>query len=202
MINHTYKCIQVHIPKTAGITIRSLFYPNFNIDKHTDKYMHIKPNHSDYRKYWNEYFTFTFIRNPWERLVSCYNFCFVKKTGSLINKLIPERYPTFEDFVDNITSEQLFRSQRFHPQLWWMQNQENKEYYAYDFIGFVENIEHDVSCLIKRLGLKKQEVPNLNHYTKKSYIDYYVKPSMVDKVAQIYSQDIDFFNYTFEGLKK
>jgi len=65
-----YRCIYYHIPKTAGLSVcQGLFG-------------HHGPGHIDARTYrlifgrahFEKYFRFTFVRNPWDRLVSAYHF--------------------------------------------------------------------------------------------------------------------------------
>lgn len=201
MINHEKRFIQVHIPKTAGISVRSLFIPNFDIKLHTDRYMHLKPFHPSYREHWDNYFTFTFVRNPWERMVSCYEFCFKKPTGEIINRIIPQRWPTFESFIKNIGRGQLFESSRFQPQLWWFTNIKTGEWFKYDFIGRVEHLETGILRLVEQFDLNIHQIPQLNTNVTKNYADYYTSADMIEKVRWLYEEDVDYFGYKFEDLK-
>lgn len=64
------KCIFVHIPKTAGISISRSIFGNLG------------GGHTKIRDYelifsakdFNNYFKFTFVRNPWDRIFSAYRF--------------------------------------------------------------------------------------------------------------------------------
>jgi len=197
MINHRLKCIQVHIPKTAGISIRSLFFPNFDINKNTDKNMHIKPFHPYYKPYWNEYFTFIFVRNPWERIISCYNFCFTKPTGDILNRTIPQKYPTFDEFVIAASREMLRHSQRFEPMFHWFDND-----LKYDFVGRTEELVKGMIFISNKLDLGLNAIPKLNTGNVTNYYKYYEgKPELVDKVYKLYKEDIDYFGYKFEDLR-
>ena len=77
MINHEYKCIFIHIHKTAGGAI----WPAFNYNPHKDLHnlsiggIHhtaemTKEGYGE--KIWNDYFKFTIVRSPWGKKVGSY----------------------------------------------------------------------------------------------------------------------------------
>ena len=65
MIFHRYRCLSVHIPKTGGNSINRVFGIGWQ-------------DHKDLARYREErfraYFKFAVVRNPWERLLSDYNY--------------------------------------------------------------------------------------------------------------------------------
>ena len=95
---HYYKCIFVHIPKNAGISVSyTLFGNTGGSHRKLIDYERVFG-----RRIVKKYFKFAFIRNPWDRLVSTYFF--------LINGGLTERdkkwtqknisaYNDFSDFV-------------------------------------------------------------------------------------------------------
>ena len=68
MIIPNKKSIFVHINKTGGSSVEHAFgvYPD---DQHNTAKEYIKELSS--RK-WSTHFTFSFVRNPWDRIVSWY----------------------------------------------------------------------------------------------------------------------------------
>ena len=71
MINHEYKFIFIHIPKCAGISVGRTLCDLVGEDK--SKYEGFKIHHDEFdEKIWKEYFVFTFLRNPQDRLYSQY----------------------------------------------------------------------------------------------------------------------------------
>ncbi|MFP4354891.1 MAG: sulfotransferase family 2 domain-containing protein [Phycisphaerae bacterium] len=71
-----YRCIFVHIPKAAGVSVCQTLFGNLAGGHDTiEKYQKVF-SWSDYKRY----FKFTFVRNPWDRLASAYRF--LRKGGS------------------------------------------------------------------------------------------------------------------------
>lgn len=72
MISHHHKCIFIHVQRTGGTTIERWLQgeDQWNI-KHNWK--HVTSNFAKerlYSEYWNEYFKFAFVRNPYEHVLS------------------------------------------------------------------------------------------------------------------------------------
>ena len=122
MISHKHKFIFIHIPKCGGTSIEHSLLKNENVTKITDDvkqkyriyYTHggVDVQHrkidqfKDVRE--KDYFTFTFVRNPWERFLSEY--FYIIKSENLWHRSQPNRksgwtkefqetFPTFKDFV-------------------------------------------------------------------------------------------------------
>ena len=72
MVSNKHKCIFVHIIKTGGTSIDKLFRGRTG-HKFAKNYKKDVGN-----KKWNNYFKFTFVRNPWDKMVSQY-FLYTKK---------------------------------------------------------------------------------------------------------------------------
>ena len=79
MINHEHKFIFIHIPKCAGMsigkTLTELTKPKDDEPHYGTKwnYSGFKIHHDEFdEKIWKEYFVFTFIRDPIDRLLSQY----------------------------------------------------------------------------------------------------------------------------------
>jgi len=64
-----------------------------------------------------------------------------------------------------------------------------------DFVGRFENFENDWNKVCKQLGIKKK-LPHLNKSEHKNYRIYY-NEELIEKVEELYKEDIEFFNYNF-----
>ncbi len=193
LVSKDLKCIQIHIPKTAGVSIRKALF-----NKEPDKFMHWYPSHPEYKKYIKDFFTFTFVRNPWDRIVSCYEFCFIKSNSAVYKDIT--KYENFESFLLNINLNHILNSQRFEPQMNWIRKS-NGIVYDINYYGFFEKIEEDFKEICKKLHIKKPHLDVLNKNNKrkhKDYREYYTNDKLVDIVYTMYKEEIDFFNYSFE----
>src|SRR3954465_5712000 len=64
-----YKCIFIHIPKTAGVSISKSLFGNYTDHANIDWYL----KHYEKRTV-EQYYKVAFVRNPWDRLYSAYVF--------------------------------------------------------------------------------------------------------------------------------
>ena len=68
-------CIFIHIPKCAGVSVSKALFGNLAGGHSRVVDYQLVFNSNEY----SNYFKFTFVRNPWDRLVSA--FFFLKKGG-------------------------------------------------------------------------------------------------------------------------
>ena len=72
MINHKKKFIFIHIPKTAGHSIDTMFLDLGLVDEELWHFTSLEIIKKFDRKMWDEYFSFSIVRNPWSRFLSEY----------------------------------------------------------------------------------------------------------------------------------
>ena len=146
---------------------------------------------------------FTIVRNPWDRLVSAYEFV---RAGaglngpSVVQVAHAERYQTkafasFERFVEEYlnTHDPLGMDGVFRPQTYYALN--NAGDAPFSHIGRFENISETASWLSETLG-RDIALPHFNATLRNDYRTYYT-PHLRDLVARIYARDIAAFNYDF-----
>ena len=148
-------------------------------------------------KYAN-YLRFCFVRNPWARLYSSYNYAQKMAARGVIKgdqvRQICQEQPELpcERFVLDFMSEDIVRgSGHFRPQMRWVAQA------APQFIGRVEQMASDTAFLCRALGVPVQELPHTNRSGGSNYLNVYT-PEMVDKVRSLYSRDITALGYSFE----
>src|SRR5699024_5979694 len=146
-----HKCIFVHIPKTGGISVnRALFGGRGGGHKTIRHYKQIFGVFT-----LREYYSFTFVRNPYSRLVSAYNFLieggYGAKDKSWSEKNIIQ-YESFREFVKKwLDRENIYKKNHFVPQSHYVCNQ-NFEIEV-DFIGRFENINEDFQKVCNELHI-------------------------------------------------
>lgn len=202
---HERKIAFVHVPKTAGTSVFNYFefkknvrslhkcFCNYTVSLTllTLHQMHDLINIQNYYK-------FAFVRNPWDRLVSKFNFDLQQNKAS-----IKPFYHNgnFDDFIKKLSDNfnfilQLkptqFISCHFLPQTNFVFSKKIK----LDFLGRFENFDQDISKLAEKFNIKK-EIKHENKTKHKPY-DLYYNNKTRDIVEKLYKEDIKNFGYTFD----
>ena len=196
LLNAFYKSktIFIHIPKTAGVSLLKAIYGDVTLEGHRSFYF----NSIALNIKGEKYFSFTFVRNPFDRLYSTY--MFLKKGGMnhhdrLAFETHLSKFKDFKDFVLNgLDNKLIFQVTHLIPQHDYLCDERGR--ILVDFIGRFEKLEDDINLLSKEL---KKDI-RLNHHNysnKKDYREVYTK-EMIEKVYQIYQKDIDIFEYRFK----
>lgn len=187
------RIIFIHIPKTAGISLIRSIYGNVDLGGHRDFCFYKSVFGDDF----NKCYTFSFIRNPWDRVYSAYKF--LEKGGVNIHDrnafdMYLSRYDNFEDFIMNGLSKGLLNKiNHLRPQSDFICNKNGDV--LVDFLGRFETIGDDLSQLESHLEISiKLDHHNMN--PKASYMQIYTE-EMISKVKQVYNRDINIFGYDF-----
>ena len=220
-VSHKHKFVYISIHKTASETVRELLDPYSDIvscaDRQTICYHHIpakkmkyyfderygQPGQGHWGK-WDEYFKFTTVRNPWDRKLS--TFSYLKRKAEEFKKVDMGYDPTWlVEKVLRIDKEcanfkQYLRkycepNKKRNRQIDWVLDREGNN--MLDFVGKVENLEHDVKYAFKQIGLSEPSIVHENKSEHKPYADVYDEQWMIDAVAERYKDDIKHFDYEF-----
>lgn len=187
MVNHEHKFIFLHIPKCGGISIRTAFrWPKMG------RHMNAKRTEWEFPKEFDEYFTFSFVRNPWSRFLSAYTFLSAGGIGPR-DKMHREQYikpySSFEEFVRNIFKIKISNQLHFRLQTTFVNDK-------VDFIGRFENFQEDFDTICDRIGIPRYELPHKNKTKHKHYTEYYDDETR-EIVGKYYKKDIETFDYRF-----
>ena len=228
MISNKHKAIFVHIPKVAGQSIETMFLKELGLDwnkraglllrkkkafeKGPHRLAHLRAR--DYVDYgyidedsFNDYYKFSFVRNPYKRVFSFYNFLGYSKIISIntfIMKVLPSKVEKGDFFLMS-QYDYLFNSEGD---------------LMVDYVGKLENINIDVIEVIKSAGLKNSMLPHVNkskgewkralsQLIKSPYLLRYIgfkkdsnnnfekvfTQDLKNQVYNIYQKDFHYFNY-------
>lgn len=143
----------------------------------------------DPKKY-KDYFKFAFVRNPWDRVVSCY----FDKVVSKCHKRFKECFgKDFEYFVHYLTRQDLANADahiRLQTKLIPMNH--------VNFIGRQETMVEDLQHVLQTLGLQNLHVGHKHKSAHEHYSHYYNERTKAI-IARLYKADIDAFGYQFEN---
>ena len=210
LISQKYHFLFVHNYKTAGVSLTEALLP-FAFD-HRSGYLAFKAfrklkmpppniiNPQPYPKHisapqlmeklgeerYKTFFTFAFVRNPWDWQVSLYNFV-LKDPGHRQHQFI-KSMSNFDEYIRWRCAEEV----RLQKDFIFLAGDKQ----AVDFIGRYENLDGDFAAICKRIGITAT-LPWLNVSRTKPYQEYYT-PETIDLVRKAFAPDIALFGYNFE----
>jgi hypothetical protein len=190
-INHKHKFIYFEVTKAASRSIlnalKDVGYDYINWDK--------------YKPEWDNYFKFTFVRNPIDRIVSCYNFFFFNMGKG--NRLYLEPYGLYPEMSFTAFLEAICDSSIEDNKHWIPQNELlfDKIFYSGDDNSIIFKmdfcLETKIKLLFETLDIKFNGLKHLNksndNFTR-NMIDQYC----LDLIFEKYKKDFELFNYKME----
>jgi hypothetical protein len=198
MINHEHKFLFLHLPKTGGTSINKFFNDTFdNNERHfghpyLSEYIYDKK--TDKHSNLNDYFKFTIVRNPYDRLVSA--FFYIKEDSEFpfdisFRKKWKLKDDTFESFVKEklpiILANKDTRPRHFKPQVEFGTT-------GLDYIGSFNTMQDDMNIICNKIGIERQDLPHLNSSIHKSYTEYY-NEELSDIVKTLYFNDFNNYDH-------
>ena len=217
MISHHDKCVFVHIPKCAGQSIEAFFLDRIGLDWKRRAPLLLRLNeapelgpprlaHLKAREYvenrwmtqaqFDEYFKFSFVRNPWDRIASFYRHAGYDWRCSFPRFVLAQlpRYAEKKPWF-------------LCPQAEFVHDRDGK--LLVDFVGRFEALERDFAVVSAQVGASGAKLPHANdsrragfalkRWLKRKplpYRDMYDARSK-QLVSDMYRADIEAFDYTF-----
>jgi hypothetical protein len=187
------KCVFIHIPKNAGSTIRNgIFKQNYE-----------GPVFNEIPNEWEEFFSFAFVRNPYDRLVSAWKMFSKGMQNTKWSRSDSERLNGIDFFsflelaIDSsidYQSRHTIESVLKHHTL-----PQTHPYHCIQhakFIGKFENLKNDFEYVANIIRLSDYEFEHLNKTQRVSYKNYYDN-ACFELVTKHYQSDLDAFDYSF-----
>lgn len=201
MISHEHKCIFIHIPRTAGTFIEHAICGKdwWGVSSNT-KHILASTAKEVYKDYWNDYFKFSIVRDPWDRMVS------LSRYANHFGVKITNNQLDFEDYKTRYTPVEIDRRSKSKnapvnpiPHAVYLNILDED----LDFIGKFEDLEGSLEYISDNVKAKisppKNKVeggdPNKKHYS------HYYNDFSRKEVYNLYSKDIAHFNYSFKNKK-
>lgn len=146
------------------------------------------------------YFKFTFVRNPWTRLYSCYLAKIRRSPNRRLRHLGLDQCKTFEDFVMRVydipdeDADEHFMSQDYL--LTYKGNFLPDQIYRFE--TYVKDWEKLRLRLERQTGVKLLDLPHIFRTESRDYRRAY-STRLVDFVGERYRADCSRFDYTYPG---
>ena len=134
---------------------------------------------------WHRYYKFGFVRNPWDREVSNYEFIIQNSENPMHETVRSMR--GFDQYVEEYVTS------RFYLQKWFFFDRDGNN--LVDYIGRFENLEEDFEKVCSYLNIKSK-LPHKNITVRPSYKRYYSDLS-AQIIYDIYKEDVEAFGYEF-----
>ena len=209
-----YKAVYIPIPRVANTSFKKMFLQvnsrkkllSNKMKKIHDSFNFPKLPEKDLLS--NKYFKFTFVRNPYDRLVSCY-LATIKKSGI-----------TNEGFYRGVHRGLLENSKKFNSEMSFDEfaevvseipddksNEHFKSQYTFlyrkgkflpNFVGKLENLEKDLKEIFSTLKIKRVVFPEkLNSSKEKANYRKYYSDKTKKIVKKRYEKDLKLLKYKF-----
>lgn len=227
MICRELNCLFVHVPKTAGQSVEQFFMDLLQLGWDEDREALLLQSNTDpgcgteklahlaateyvacghlSQEDFARFFKFSFVRNPWSRILSEYRY----------RNYFHHR--SFRDFVLNKLPEPGWDDKYRHvmPQYDMLYDAQGK--LLVDFVGRFETLQQDFDQVCEQLGIADRQLPHRNKSDKKSrdlkrkfrnllfmngenrhksMADFYDDETRA-AVADYYRKDIETFGYEF-----
>ena len=182
------KCVFIHIPKTGGSSIRrGSFEGNY---KKTAK--------GKVPFMWRRFYKFAFVRDPYDRFISCYRMFRWGMEKTKWNNMVNEDL-TFERFIEIARDDSI--------DIWRRKSYEEKlRHHAIpqthpdncldfaDFVGRFENLEADFKKVCDYLKIEG-ELPHLNTSVARQKEPIELNESIIGFIQDFYREDFERLGY-------
>lgn len=196
VISDQHKAIFIHVPKTAGISMKmALFQAN------KGAHAMMRDVAAQFPQIATDYFSFGFVRNPWDRLVSAFFFLSKGGTGNAQDKQLYadvfQRYEgDFARFVrEFVRTENVLKILHLRPQ-WYFLCDANGGLLV-DTVERFEALQDGFNTVCDHINIPRIELERTNASAHRDYRDYYDDETR-SIVASVYQRDIELFAYTFD----
>lgn len=211
-----YDAVYIEIPKVACTSLKVAFAQLLGIaledeagNPHVVEFPSPDPANSTDGCLFPGLFTFAFVRNPWDRLVSCYRDKIRGEVDGFTNFSVRPgvadclaRFDlfvagmSFDEFVAAVaTISDADADEHFRSQDTFLRTGAGAV--GVDFVGRYEHLRSDFERVARSIGLPSIDLPRLQAARRRvSYVDYYTAETR-DIVAGRYRVDIEAFGYEF-----
>ena len=181
------KFIFFHLYKTAGTSLSQVLkkYANPTTMKHYKVGPYLKEHG---REKYDKFYTFGFVRNPWDWQVSLYYYMLMDR-GHFQHQLV-KSFKTYEDYLDWRVHEDCKPQYTF-----FSENSDVSSPITLNFVGKFEKLQDNFNLLKNKLGIEGI-MPHLVKTNHKPYKEFYDEKTK-KMIGDAYEKDVKYFNYNF-----
>jgi len=177
-------CIFVHVPKTAGSVVASTLFGQGVGHRTLSDYKDI------FGTYFDPYFKFSIVRNPFSRVVSAYE---RSRQPSFWGGGSDDKSDRFEEFVLEKLDQRAEQGGHFCPQAERLTIDGGL---AIDYLARFETLEQDVESICEKLGVDAELPSNNGENNRPPLSAYYEQEEVADVVRSVYAVDFSLLDYS------
>ena len=202
IINHKRKFVFVCVPKTASTTLSKFFQKHDKLQIEQSWFMekwHYPISEIQKENNVQDYYSFAYHRNPFDRLVSSW-IEFTQDKGHLKvwSRPLVDRFKSWEDFVLNFSETSWANEIHFRPTTYYTHNDDKQQV---NFVARYDHFDRDTKVIFDSIGLDPKLLNNNKRYRKtnrdKDYRTYYKNDKAIEAVAKHFDSDIKTFGDSF-----
>jgi hypothetical protein len=186
LINHDRRFIFYHVPKTAGSSIRAALQAQPDTRRPPNAGKHMTP--AEFARTWRglldwrlrRYFSFCFVRDPWERFGSLHRFLLRRPMKKPIPRDLNDFALALEDRAPYIMEFHSIRPQAHFAD-------------GVAFVGRYERLQQDFAIILKRLALPDVALGHKNASAEQYRQRMSARSEAI--IAGFYREDIERFGY-------
>jgi len=205
IVSHTKKFVFIHIPKAGGTSVRTALEAYATVGVWQHQVNGLPPNTNrqlakhakahvlrDYlgEEAWEDFYTFAFVRNPWDRLVSNYYYARKHKKSAKHQFAMSMDFTGFIRWYRDHTNVK--EALRIDPQFAYVAESGRL---IIDQVCKFEKINNDFANVCTRLGIRKA-LPHMNKSAHAGYRSYYTAETR-KIVGKLFDRDCALFKYRF-----
>ncbi len=177
MISLCNKFCFIHVNKTGGtsITDELIDYREAQLCGDHDPAKYLRNVLGE--DLWGEFFKFAFFRNPFDRMVSSYEYRV---------QFLGERHSSFKDWMMNVVKKDPL-DREWSNQLWMVED--NDKQIIVDKIYLYEDLQAGFDDACFNIGIEQKDLPFSNKTTRGDWRDYYCEET-ADLVSKRFARDL------------
>lgn len=187
------KAIFVGVPRTGIQAVKERLMPYVTNEEYTEVLDYQSSEEKYGKPAMNRNFTFSFVRNPWDRMVSIF-FDIVQNKKELLEFTSVK---TFEDFCKAVTQNRFGKLHDLcHTQVSLLKPRNKFDPIKVDYTGRFENLNRDFKTVCDTIVIDHKWLKLRNISRHFDYHVYY-NSELKKMVGKFFQEDIDVYKYSF-----